>query len=92
MKINVEIKKVTAAYIESLKTDTWDYLTLPAHLKPIDVYKLVVEGKTIREVAYASIAQFGSVSGGLLSVVGHISKGTEKAIRMGVTYAFQKAS
>ena len=92
MKINVEISKVTAAYVTSLKTDTWDYLTLPGHLKPIDVYKLVKEGKTIRAVAYASIAEFGSVSGGLLSVVGHVSKATEKAIRMGVTYAFQKAS
>ena len=90
MKINVEIKKVTAAYVESLKTDTWDYITLPAHLKPIDVYRLVTEGKTIREVAHASIAQFGSVSGGLLSVVGYVSKSTEKAIRAGVTYAFQK--
>ena len=56
------------------------------------MYSWTVEGKTIREVAYASIAQFGSVSGGLMSVVGHITKGTERAIRMGVTYAFQKAS
>jgi hypothetical protein len=92
MQKNVEIRKVTASYLESLKTDTWDYITLPAHLQPVDVYKLIVAGKTIREVAYASIAQFGSVAGGLLSVVGHISKSTEKAIRKGVTYAFERAN
>jgi hypothetical protein len=87
-----EISKVTALYLESLKTDTWDYISLPAHLSPVDVYRLVVAGKTIRGVAFAAIAQFGSVAGGLLSVVGHVSKSTEKAIRKGVTHAFQHAN
>jgi hypothetical protein len=92
MKKNVEIKRITAAYVESLKTDTWDYITLPAHLKPVDVYKLIVEGKTIKGVATAAMVQFGTVSGSLLSVVGHVSKTTEKAIRKGVTYAFERAN
>jgi hypothetical protein len=92
MKKNVEIRKVTALYLESIKTDKWDYLTLPAHLTPVDVYRLIVEGNTIRNVAHAAIAQFGSVTGGLLSVVGHVSKSTEKAIRKGVEHAFAHAA
>jgi hypothetical protein len=94
---NKKVSQIVKQYENAINTNLWDYEEGHEFKSSMEVFELVMQGKTIYMFARQSAIEFGTITGCLMAFLsreinkaGHCSQSTKKAIRRGVLFAQDK--
>lgn len=90
----MKTKQIIDAYENAIKTNTWDFPKGHEFNSAMEIYELVVQGKTIYHFARQAVVKFGTITSGVMAFGGinHVTKNTRSSIRKGVIHALEITS